>query len=330
MARVGINPARGKKSEYQPARVTVVVITYIPHQDGYFHDKLEVLQLSINSILKNTTQPYDVLILDNGSCPEAVDYLRNIYQDGLIDYLLLSAENIGKIGAFQLAFNTAPGEVIAYSDDDILFYPGWLEAQLEILDAYPDVGMVSGVPVRDASKRARKSLDKFLEANSSGLRIIEDHQFPDDWEVEWAKSTGRDPEVHLQQIKDRQETILELNGVKAFGSASHFQFVSPKHVLLEALPAEWSGKLMGNMIEFDEAVDAAGFLRLSTTDRYVQHIGNLLSDNVADTAADMGIESGVIRNKGTVKKHWLLYIPGSGRILRWIYNRLFRILHRVG
>ncbi len=61
-----------------------------------------------------------------------------------VDDLLLSQRNIGKIDALRILFNAAPGEIIAYNDDDIFFYPGWLEAHLEILDSFPKAGMVSG------------------------------------------------------------------------------------------------------------------------------------------------------------------------------------------
>ena len=42
-------------------------------------------------------------------------------------------------------------EIIAYHDDDIFFYPGWLEAHLQILDGFSQAGMVSGLPVRNAA-----------------------------------------------------------------------------------------------------------------------------------------------------------------------------------
>ena len=147
MARVGINPARGKTSEYKPAHVTVTCITYIPDLTGYFEQRLEVLKLSLASLQTHTTRPFDLMIFDNGSCQPVVDLLRGLERAGQIDYLLLSRQNIGQIGALQILFNAAPGEIIAYHDDAIFFYPGWLEAHLKILEAFPQAGMVSGLPV---------------------------------------------------------------------------------------------------------------------------------------------------------------------------------------
>ena len=54
-----------------------------------------------------------------------------------IDYLLLAGQNIGKIGALQMIARFAPGEIIAYTDDDVFFLPGWLDTHLKIIDTYP-------------------------------------------------------------------------------------------------------------------------------------------------------------------------------------------------
>ena len=327
MTRIGINPARGKDSSYRPSRVSVAMITYVPHLSGYFEHRLQVLQMAITSLTTNTPQPYDLFVFDNGSCQPVIDYLQQLRDSGVVDYLLLSKRNIGKIGAFKVLFNAAPGEIIAYSDDDIFFYPGWLEAHLEIMGTFPEVGMVSGIPVRDNAERARNSLMQFIDSNPDGLSVSLDKNIPDEWETDWALSTGRDPQSHIEKIRNEQFITLSYKGVEAFGSASHFQFVSPKQALVEALPDEWSGKLMGKMVELDEAIDQLGYLRLSTVDRYVRHIGNSLSPDVVEDARSLGIQLSADIRSIRNSRHWLLRVPGGGRVLRAIYNRIFQILH---
>ncbi|MCJ7534104.1 MAG: glycosyltransferase family A protein [Anaerolineales bacterium] len=327
MARIGINPARGKISNYRPAKVTIALLIYIPHLEGYFQNRLDILRLALASVLANTELPFDLMVFDNGSCKEVVDYLMEMQDSGRIDYLLLSDRNIGKIGAFKILFRAVPGEIVAYADDDIFFYPGWIEAQLEILENFPQVGMVSGVPIRDASDRSRKSLLKWIEDGEPGLQLDTEYSIPDKWEMDWAESVGRDPAVHMQKIQDQKDLILTFKGVDAFGSASHFQFVTPKDVIVKALPDIWGGNLMGEMMELDQAIDALGYLRLSTVDRYTQHLGNILTPNMVNEAHELGLQFErkiQIRRK---RKHWLLHIPGGGKILSRIYNHLFRILN---
>jgi len=329
MARYGINPARGKTSDYRPAKVTVALLTYIPHLDGYFQNRFEILRLSLASILANTKLPYDLLVFDNGSTDQVVKYLQDLQAQGTIRYLILSGDNIGKIGAFDLLFNAAPGEFVAYADDDIYYYPGWLEAHLKIIEAFPDVGMVSGSPVRDASERSSKSLQKLIEKGDPSIKVTYERRIPDEWESDWAISVGRDPESHLKTTQGFQDLIIERHGIECFGSASHFQFLSPKKVIKKALPETWSGKLMGAMNELDEAVDDLGYLRLSTVERYTRHLGNTISPELAPEARELGIRDGSSHRTVSRQKHWLLSIPGSGRVMHRIYNSLFNILHNI-
>jgi hypothetical protein len=142
----------------------------------------------------------------------------------------------------------APGEVIAYSDDDIFYYPGWLEAQLEILDCFPQAGMVSGIAVRNAAGHARRSLDQLAAQGAPGLSIAHQRRIPDAWEADWALSTGRDPQAHLQATQEHLDLVFRLakpgGGVcEAIGSADHFQFVTPRQVIRRLRP--WTGSADG-------------------------------------------------------------------------------------
>jgi glycosyltransferase involved in cell wall biosynthesis len=330
LTRIGSNPARNQISTYHPARVTVAVITCIPHLEGYFRQRMEVMRLSLESILVHTTQPYDLLVFDNGSCPPVVDTLRELYDQGAIRFLVLSNENIGKIGAFRLLFPFAPGEIIAYSDDDILFYPGWLEAQMHLLEVFPRAGMVSGLPVRNGSRYAIRAHLSLMAQGSPGLAIERKRVIPDEWEADWARSTGRDPEASREALKDQHELVLCKDGVEAVGAANHFQFIAPRQVLLEALPKEWSGRLMGEMIELDEAIDHAGYLRLATMERYTRHIGNVISPDLLAEARSLGLDTGQSVAKTVPRRvHMLARLPGARRAMLALYNKLFKILNDI-
>jgi hypothetical protein len=341
MTRIGINPARGKVTDRLPAPVTVAVLTYLPNLAGYFEQRLEVLKLALASLNAHTAPDHELYVFDNGSCETVVDYLVQLHQAGKIDCLLLSQRNLGKIDALRILFNAAPGEVIAYNDDDILFYPGWLEAHLEVLRLFPQVGMVSGVPVRNAAGHARKSLERLVEQGAPGLSVSQERCIPDEWEADWAASTGRDPQAHLQATREQTDLVLRMQKpdgqgfCEAIGAANHFQFVAPKKFILQALPVNWTGKLMGSMIELDEAIDHLGYLRLSTAQRYTRHLGNSLSEAVWREASDLGLpleaSSQPVSSKPVArgrKRHWLLRISGSRKIFVGIYNRLFDILYR--
>lgn len=273
--RIGMSPTRRKLSSYRPARVTVAVLVFIPELTGYFHHRLEILKICLNSLVKHTQESYDLLVFDNGSCAEVVDYLRSQRDQGAIQFLILSSENIGKIGAFKIMFNAAPGEVIAYCDDDVLFYPGWLKAHLQVLDTFPRVGIVSGAAIRDQFRYGNQYLDSYLSDFAEIVRH-DGRYIPEDWEIEFCHSTGRDVDKYLETTKTCQDILLEYQDCKAYSTATHFQFVTFKEIILQAFDPEWSGRLMGEMKELDERIDGLGYARLATVERYVQHMGNVL------------------------------------------------------
>lgn len=327
-----MNPARNRVSEYTPARVTVAVLVYLPYQQGYFEHRLEVVKLCFQSIWNNTRYPYDLLVFDNGSCQEAKDFLEQALQDGSIQYLITARENIGKIGAFKIIFNAAPGEVVAYADDDIFHYPGWLEAHMRILDGFPGVGMVSGAAVRTLWDHAHQSNLRLAQEDPE-VTIIKGQTIPKEWEVDWAESYGRDPQKHIEAMQSLDDFILERHGLQAYAIANHNQFVTPKNVLTSVLPEDWSGRLMGEMYELDNAVDEAGYLRLSTLSRTTRHIGNTISESMAADAREVGIDihSPMLGSTSSRKPNWLLRWKPMRWLLQGLYNRLFWILsHQQG
>ena len=64
MPRIGQNPSRGKTLDLTPARTTIAVLVYAPHQAGYFQDRLDVTRMTIESILSNTQEPFNLLVFD--------------------------------------------------------------------------------------------------------------------------------------------------------------------------------------------------------------------------------------------------------------------------
>jgi glycosyltransferase involved in cell wall biosynthesis len=327
MPRVGMNPSRHQVTDYHPARVTIAMLTHIPNFTGYFSHRFDVLRLSLESLIANTHLPYDLLVFDNGSCPEVVNYLQELNDAGKIHYLLLSSRNIGKIGAFQIMFNAAPGEIVAYSDDDILFCPGWLEAHLEIIDTYPRVGMVTGIYLRTQVVEGLTSVNAFL--SQPGVEVVRGRLIPEEWEHDYVVDSGREWDQYIAETANLEDIQIKYKGVTCLATAHHAQFVSPRQAILEALPDEWSGRLMGKMREVDLAVDRLGYLRLSTNQRVTQLMGNLIGDPIASKARSMGLGSfSVARvNFQSSLVQRIYRNPLIHRLAQGLYNRLYWIIN---
>jgi glycosyltransferase involved in cell wall biosynthesis len=277
--RDGQNPAKSIDHVPRPEKITVAIATYIPYLKGYYAESLEVLKLSLGSLWESTRLPYDLLVFDNHSCHEVQDYLLNAYERGLIQYLLLSDKNVGKGGAWNFIFQSSPGEVIAYSDSDIYFSPGWLEQSLKILETFPNPGMVTSRPLRSPEEYYSKTLE--WAERQEGVKVEQGRFIP--WEVflEHILSLGVSEEQAREWYESKQEWRLTYKGVSAFASAAHFQFVTNKSVIQQFLPLEMD-RPMGQVRSLDKLINQAGYLRLTTCEPYVKHLGNKIESKTGD------------------------------------------------
>ena len=330
VTRIGMNPARHRVSDYAPARVTVAMLVYLPHLTGYFQHRFEVVKLSVASLLTNTELDYDLLIFDNGSCEEVKAWLGKLEETGRVRFLFSSSENIGKLNALRLLVGAAPGELIAYTDDDTFFYPGWLSAHVELLDAFPKVGMVSGSPERTLFDHGIQSNLRLAQSDPE-VNMSYGKRIPEQWEREWAIALGNDPEDFLQQVHDMEDIIVERRGVSAYATACHNQFLSPKSIMQIFLEGKWSGRLMGGLNELDNAIDEDGYLRLTTIDRTTRLIGNVVSPEMIQEAKRFKIPvRGRIWQTSPAQRGGLGAAVVKWRPIHWllqgIYNRLFWLL----
>ncbi len=314
--RVGQNPAKSIDHVPQPARVTVAVITYIPFLNGYYEQSLEVLKVCLGSIWQNTSQPYDLLVFDNASCPEVRSYLQAAQQQGQIQYLVLSDRNVGKGGAWNLIFQGAPGEIVAYADSDVYFYPGWLEASLALLEAFPRVGMVTSRPLRTPEVYYSHTL---AWAKDKPGVVAEKGQFMS-WEIyqEHTDSLGVSVEQARQWFQDSYDWRIQFGGLSAYIGAAHFQFVAYKQVLLSLAPLKMD-RPMGQVRSLDEKLNNEGYLRLTTAERLVKHLGNRL-ESAGLVNADLGV-----RQKAHHGAPLLRNLPLVRRSLLWVYDQIFRL-----
>ena len=235
MTRIGQNPAKFVKEVAKPARITVAVLNYIPFLSGFYAEMDGVLKACLNSIYQTKLdEDFDVLVFDNGSCDEIKQYLLKEQAEGRIQYLFLSEKNLGKGGAWNIIFDGAPGEIIAYTDNDCVFTPDWLEKSLRILETYPNTGMVTARPFRTREDLYTATLawaDADPDAEHEQGDLIPFEVFR-----EFDLSLGQSEEEIAAHYKETTDHRLTYKGVKAMVGASHWQFTAYKKCLSEFLP----------------------------------------------------------------------------------------------
>lgn len=312
--RIGQNPAKFAKEVERPERVTVAVLNYIPFLSGFYAEALDVLKVCLGSLYQNTTAAHDLLVFDNGSCKEVQDYLLQEHLAGRIQFLFLSQKNLGKGGAWDILFPAAPGEIIAYTDSDALFSPGWLEASLKVLETFPNTGMVTSRPFRTREPLMTSTLE--WAKNNLEATLQEGQLLPWETFLEFNLSLGADEAEIRQSYQDTRDFRITYQGVTAQAGASHWQFVARKDVLLRFTPFQMN-RPMGQVLKLDEGINDAGLLRLMTAEPYTMNMSNTVPAHLRKTAL-----AAPINERGFGRK-FLDFAPVKAILMR-LYNLIFR------
>jgi glycosyltransferase involved in cell wall biosynthesis len=315
--RTGQNPAKFVEKVGRPERITVAVVTYLPFLAGYFAEGLPVLQICLDSLRRNTEEPFDLMVFDNGSAPEVVSYLETCQARNEIDFLVLSRTNLGKGGAWDFIFAAAPGEIIAYADGDVAFEAGWLTRSLVLLETFPQVGMVSA-----------RSLRTDATLSSAGLRWEETDQEATlergrfiAWESfrEHDVNLGQPEDEVRRRFEETEDVKVRYRGAEALVGAVHWQFIARKDVLRTLLPLSLD-RPMGQVRALDARLNDAGYLRLMTTEPFVRHLGNTVPQ---EHRALVGL--GPLAAPSTSRRvNRFLDWPPVRRFLLGVHHRIFR------
>ena len=318
--RKGQNPAKFVKDVAKPERITVALLNYIPFLSGFYAETLDVLKVSLESMRKDAGLPFDLMVFDNGSCAEVRDFLVKEKDEGRIQYLVLSEKNMGKGGAWNVLLAGAPGEIIAYTDSDVLFSPKWLSRSVEILETFPNVGMVTARPFRTPPEFYENTL-KWAKENAK----LEEGQFIP-WEtfLEFNLSLGQTEEENKKvyaETKDWRITFrpersgAQAKDVTALAGASHWQFTAYKSTLQQFLPFDMD-KPMGQVRQLDKRMNDAGLLRLMVSDPLAMNMSNTLGYLRGELGKDR-------RKKKESLARRVLEIGFIKKILLAMYNKIF-------
>lgn len=312
--RKGVNPAKQMKTVSKPERVTAAVLNHIPFLEGFYTDMMGVLELSLRTLRENAGMPFDLLVFDNGSCKEARDFLISEFERGNIQQLIFSDKNVGKGGAWNVMLQAAPGEIIAYADNDVYYNPGWLKESVKVLETFPRAGMVTSRPFHSLPDLYSSVVEWGQSHPEAGME--RGHFIQPDWMREFLLSIGR-TEEEIQQDIAEEEVKLTYNGVTAYAGASHWQFLGWKSTLQEFLPIDLS-KPLGQVLRLDEMVNQKGYLRLMTAEPYTMNLSN--SVDLPDAQTEAAPEKAEIRKR-------LVDYPIIKSPLMRIYGAIFRLYY---
>ncbi len=112
--------------------VSVIIPTY---------NRAQWVCRAIQSILNQTCQDFEIIVVDDGSTDDTFELVRN-YDNARVKYIQLSNNN-GAAAARNMGVENSRGEYIAFLDSDDEAHPEWLRKTVEkILDLPKSWGVV--------------------------------------------------------------------------------------------------------------------------------------------------------------------------------------------
>ncbi len=110
--------------------VSVVIPTY---------NRADLLPKAIESVLQQTYTNIEIIVVDDGSTDGTMDVLRP-YAGSI---RTIHANHTGTSNARNLGMKASRGDYICFLDSDDSYYPHKIEIQVEVIEANPQIAMIS-------------------------------------------------------------------------------------------------------------------------------------------------------------------------------------------
>jgi GT2 family glycosyltransferase/Tfp pilus assembly protein PilF len=133
-------------------------------------------KIALDSIRRHATEPYEVIVVDNGSGPETLEMLRAI--DDPHVRVIYNPTNRGFAGGNNDGLRVASGEYVILLNNDVVVTEGWIEGLLRPFAKIPALGVtaprsnrvVGDQVVYDANYQDIDELDALARARRGAFR----------------------------------------------------------------------------------------------------------------------------------------------------------------
>ena len=177
------------------------------------HNQLEHTKLCLQSIQQYTPQPYELILIDNGSTDGTLDYLRKYADDHSNVRIIANKENLGFAAGNNQGLALANGNYLLLLNNDTVVTEGWLGRMLSVFERYLEVGIVGPVSNYVSGPQQVKG------ASYQSLEKM--HHFAKQWSVEHKGQTIEFHRVVGFSLLAKREVIDRIGGLdERFGSGN--------------------------------------------------------------------------------------------------------------
>lgn len=275
---------------------TIILVTW---------NSLSNVKTTIDSLF-NSNSRFKLVIVDNGSNTETIEYLRNLQIQKNVR-LIFNAENYGVVKARSQALELVDTQYVYYSDSDI-YFPSfdWLGVLEEYLRNDDSIGIVGPL----------KTSNKFIHPYSGvNLRDFWDHIADKDISLERKLSEftdGKDFDQFHNDICARNknaEKIINIppRAISACALLTRTDIAKDKKL---SDPEYIKGLWGMEDVDFSWEVHKAGYKVVKATDLYIHHFGHA---SIKESETDIQQDTNFINLQYFFKK-W------SREVSSWLEN----------
>lgn len=113
--------------------ISIVILTF---------NQLTYTKECVESIRKHTSEPHEIIFVDNGSTDGTVKWLKKLIKINDNYTLIENTTNLGFSKGCNQGIKESSGEYILLLNNDVVVTKDWLSGMLECLNSAPDVGIV--------------------------------------------------------------------------------------------------------------------------------------------------------------------------------------------
>jgi glycosyltransferase involved in cell wall biosynthesis len=109
-----------------------------------FNEPPAYITQSIQSILNQTLNDFELLLIDDSTNLETVSTIDSLVQSDARIKLIRASQRLGFVPALNMGLRQAKGEYIARMDGDDISVPERFELQISFLKTHPDIAVIGG------------------------------------------------------------------------------------------------------------------------------------------------------------------------------------------
>jgi GT2 family glycosyltransferase len=131
-------------------------------------DQSEYTKECIDSIYKFTPEPFELVLVDNGSRDNIPNYFRELQQNQSNVKVITNHENVGFPKGVNQGLRASTGDYVLIGNNDTIVTPGWLNRMIEAIEANSNIGLVGPISNNISGLQLDKNaiyttLDQMLE-----------------------------------------------------------------------------------------------------------------------------------------------------------------------